>query len=104
MKNLEKLQIFNELFLYYEKLLTDKQIECFSLYYLQDFSLTEIADTLNVSRNAVHDTLTKVAKYLVEYEEKLKLYENSVKRLKLIDDFLQTKDIKNINELRKMEE
>ena len=35
---------------YYGQLLTDKQRECFDLYYNQDYSLAEIAAEVGISR------------------------------------------------------
>ena len=58
----------------YKELLTLKQQEYFILYYYEDFTLSEIADVKNVSRNAVFDQIKKVLHILEEYEDKLKLY------------------------------
>ncbi|MCD5410160.1 MAG: HTH domain-containing protein [Clostridiales bacterium] len=58
---------------FYGKLLTDKQLEVMELYYNQDLSLTEIAENLNVTRQAVHDAIKKSEKSLKEYENKLNL-------------------------------
>jgi uncharacterized protein len=44
------------------------------LYYQQDYSLHEIAELYDVSRNAVFDHLKKVEDHLLNYEEKLGLY------------------------------
>lgn len=63
----------------YKELLTDKQQEYFILYYYEDLSLKEIADFKNVSRNAVFDQIKKVINILEEYEEKLKVFNKSVK-------------------------
>ncbi|MEJ7485453.1 sigma factor-like helix-turn-helix DNA-binding protein, partial [Staphylococcus hominis] len=40
----------NYLFDFYQSLLTDKQRNYLELFYLQDYALSEIADTFNVSR------------------------------------------------------
>ena len=40
-------------------LLTDKQREIMSLYYKEDFSLSEIAEELSVSRAAVNDHIKR---------------------------------------------
>ena len=63
----------------YKELLTEKQQEFFILYYYEDLSLKEIADFKNVSRNAVFDQIKKVNNILEEYEEKLKVFNKSVK-------------------------
>ena len=71
MNDLEKKDYYNSLYQYYGVLLTDKQKEMFECYYIDDFSLSEIAENLNVSRNAVWDTLKKVIDKLEEYEVRL---------------------------------
>lgn len=62
---------YNQLFDLYKKLLTEKQCEYFEYYYAEDYSLSEIAELLKVSRNAVYDQLKIVCGRLDEYEEKL---------------------------------
>ncbi|AUF83417.1 DNA-binding protein [Mesoplasma syrphidae] len=63
------------LFRLYKNLLTSKQIDYFELYNEEDLSLQEIALELNVSRAAVHDSITKTTKLLYEFEEKLRLHQ-----------------------------
>lgn len=77
MEALEKKEHYNELFDYYQNLLTIKQQEIFEDYYGNDFSLGEIADNNKISRNAVFDTIKKVEKLLDNYEEILKLVEKN---------------------------
>ena len=74
---------------YYYKLLTDKQQEYLSLYYCEDLSLAEIAQDLDVSRNAVYDNLKRAVNLLEEYEEKLHLLEKHLERTKLIEHIEQ---------------
>lgn len=45
------------------------------LYYADDFSLGEIADEFDVSRQAVYDNIRRTEKILEEYETKLHLLE-----------------------------
>ena len=70
------------LFLTYKELLTEKQKEYFILSYFEDFTLSEIASNLNVSRNAVFDQIKKTIAILEDYESKLKMYS---KNLSLIE-------------------
>ena len=58
------------LFDYYGELLTEKQKNCFDLYYNQDLSLSEIADELGISRQGVHDTLVRAEILLSDMESK----------------------------------
>ena len=79
----------NELVLlydYYKELLTDSQKEYFEKYYFDNFSLAEISENLNVSRNAVHKQLKVIEEKLNSYEEKLKLIEKHNKVLSEITD------------------
>lgn len=55
----------------YGAMLTDKQRDIASLYYEEDYSLAEIAQQENVSRQCVHETLQRVEKQLRMLEEKL---------------------------------
>ena len=58
------------LFDYYGDLLTDRQRMCFDLRHNQDLSLAEIAEELNVSRQGVHDNLSRAEALLRNMEEK----------------------------------
>ncbi len=57
----------------YGSLLTDKQREIAAMYYEEDYSLAEIAQQEQVSRQSIHDTLQRVEKQLRTLEEKLGL-------------------------------
>ena len=56
---------------YYGELLTEKQRQLFDLYYNQDYSLSEIAQTAGISRQGVHDTLARAEELLEGYETAL---------------------------------
>ena len=58
------------LFDYYGELLTDRQRMCFDLRHNQALSLAEIAEELNVSRQGVHDNLSRAEALLRNMEEK----------------------------------
>ena len=58
------------LFDYYGELLTDRQRMCFDLRHNQDLSLAEIAEELSVSRQGVHDNLSRAEALLMNMEEK----------------------------------
>lgn len=80
METLEKKEYLNRLFELYGSLLTKKQVQSFLYYYVDDYSLQEIAELLSVSRNAIYDQLQKVEKHLHDYESKLHLYEKQQRR------------------------
>jgi len=58
---------------YYGALLTDKQREVFEMYYLNDMSLSEIAENSGVSPQGISDMLKRSEKLLLKYEQKLNL-------------------------------
>lgn len=84
MDSLEKTQRVNLLMDCYGELLTTKQQEYLRLYYEEDLSLAEIADELDVSRNAVFDNLKRAVGLLENYEKKLHLLYKHQQRLQLI--------------------
>jgi len=55
---------------YYGDLLTDRQKECFEMRYYQDLSLGEIGDELGISRQGVHDNLSRGEALLRNMEAK----------------------------------
>ena len=56
---------------FYGGLLTDKQRQVLALHCEEDLSLGEIAQEAGVSRQGVHDMLTRAAQRLFDMEEKL---------------------------------
>ena len=55
----------------YGALLTDKQRDCCDLYFNQDLSLAEIAEELGISRQGVHDSISRAEASLSEMEAAL---------------------------------
>ena len=58
---------------FYGGLLTAKQQKVMELYFMEDWSLAEIAAEEAVSRQAVHDLIHRGARTMEEYEAKLGL-------------------------------
>jgi len=58
---------------FYGGLLTDKQAEILNSYFNEDYSLSEIAKGLGISRQAAHDAVRHGIRALAEYEDKLGL-------------------------------
>lgn len=73
------------MFEFYEPLLTKKQANYIELYYADDYSLGEIAEEYNVSRQAVYDNIRRSEKILQAYEDKLNLYHSFVDRNDKLD-------------------
>lgn len=78
-----------ELFAFYGELLTDKQKDILSLYCLEDLSLGEIAEDLNISRQGVYDAVKRATKILESYELKLGLMEKFNNNTRLLNDINQ---------------
>ena len=55
---------------YYGDLLTQRQKECFELRHYQDLSLGEIGEELGISRQGVHDNLSRAEALLRNMEAK----------------------------------
>lgn len=55
---------------YYGDLLTSRQKECFEMRYYQDLSLGEIGEELGISRQGVHDNLSRAEALLRNMESK----------------------------------
>lgn len=72
-KMLEEFLRRSALFDLYGALLTEKQQKCLSMSLLEDYSLSEIGESLGISRQAVHDTLHRSEQAMEEYEARLGL-------------------------------
>ena len=92
----------------YGDLLTTKQLKIMKDYYFENLSLVEIAENLQISRQAVRDSISKSLKILDNYENvvgKIKSNENIITNLKnllkLSNDEKLTREIefliKNLN-------
>ena len=91
----------------YGSLLTGKQYELLDYYYNQDIGLSEIAENLEITRQAVRDNLKKGENNLKDFEKKLHLLEKREKINKICDE-MKNSDIKMdlaqkfINEIREL--
>lgn len=77
-----------DLYDHYGRLLTPKQQAILDQYCLDDLSLAEISENLEISRQAVFDTVRKVEKQLEELENSLNLLARYEKRKKLLNEAL----------------
>ena len=76
----------SKLFDAYGGLLSEGQHEIMASYINYDLTVTEIAENLKVSRQAVKDSISKAEKKLISYEDKLSL-------VKRIENLLQENEI-----------
>ncbi len=74
---------------YYGELLTARQKEVLTLYYEQDWSLSEIADQTGLSRQGVHDQIRRGSGRLVMLEEILGLAARDRLLNQLVDQALE---------------
>lgn len=94
MNEIVKLSMLLEI---YKNLITEKQRDVLNLYYNEDMSLAEIAEEFRISRQAVRDNIKNGEKNLINYEEKLKVFDKKTRMLEVfnnIDD--ENIDIKSL--------
>lgn len=60
---------------FYGELLTERQQQVYESVVLEDYSLSEIAENLGISRQGVHDMIKRCNHTLEEYESRLHLVE-----------------------------
>lgn len=104
---IEKTTRMNYLFDFYQALLTEKQRSYMEMYYLEDYSLGEISELCNISRQAVYDNVKRTEKMLESYEKKLGLFDKFEQRMALIKEVEKSvKDsnvLKLINQLKELD-
>ena len=71
--DIERVEYASMLYDFYGGLLNESQNEIMALYHEDDMSLSEIAEQVGQTRQAVHYTLRKAEKALKSYEDKLGL-------------------------------
>ncbi len=75
------------------------------MYYLEDYSLGEISELFQVSRQAVYDNIKRTETMLESYESKLHLYERFQQRTKLIQKLEETvKDSTSMTLIQQLKE
>ncbi len=104
---------------FYGDILSERQSEMLSMYYNEDCSLSEIADTFSISRQGVRSVLKKGETILTDMENKLHLASRFIKirdkstelasELLIINSNINNDEISDkihilINEIKKMVE
>ena len=96
---------------FYGELLTERQQQVYESVVLEDYSLSEVAEGLGISRQGVHDLIKRCNKTLEGYEAKLHLVEKflSIKeKVHRMNELLEKEDVRNsgedqlIQEIRKI--
>ena len=94
---LGKVEYASMLYDFYGALLSDTQREVMALYHEDNLSLSEIAEELGQTRQAVHYTLKKAETALAEYEDKMKLihsYEENQSLAEKAAEIIDSSEIK----------
>ena len=89
---MENREYLSSLFDIYKDLLTSTEQETFISYYMEDLSLSEIAENRGISKSSVGKTLSQA-------EEKLKEYESIIGKdqiKKELESILEERDITNL--------
>ncbi len=76
---MESREYFNSLYDIYKELLTEKEQIAFEEHYVEDLSMQEIADNLNVSKSNIGMIVKRTEQKLEEYERKLHILEKNTK-------------------------
>ena len=82
---------------FYGQLLTERMRSTLELHFAEDLSLAEIAEQENISRQAVHDAITRGRKSLDEYEAKLGLIKRFMSQQSVIRDALDALEKNDTN-------
>ena len=85
----EKNLYISSLYDYYGALLTEKQQYAVEMYYNDDLSLAEIAESIGITRQGVRDQLKHAEAFLISCEEKLGFFSKLQKALKLSEEIKQ---------------
>ena len=105
MEKIEQTVRYVKLFNIYKDFLTHKQIEIVGDYFLADLSLSEIAESREISRAAVEDAVKKSCQKLDECEAKLHLLDKNERLLKITQKLkgkgLNDSEIKEIEDIEK---
>ncbi|AZS16141.1 putative DNA-binding protein [Paenibacillus lutimineralis] len=98
---LEKTNRINLLFDFYETLLTEKQQTFLKYYFLDDFSLGEIASESGISRQAVYEHIKRAEEVLEAYEEKLGLLRKDEERARMVAELKRLMEQSKMSPLHK---
>ena len=83
---IEQVIKISQLYDFYSELLSEKQNQYLNDYYFNDFSLTEISENYDISKQAVSNNIKRTITELEQYEEKLNLIKLNNERLFLLNE------------------
>ena len=73
----------------YGALLTQKQKTLFNYYFNEDLSLAEISDLMGISRQAVHNSISRCEDILENYEASLGIFARANSMENILDQTIQ---------------
>ena len=85
---IEQVIKISQLYDFYSELLSEKQKQYLNDYYFNDFSLTEISENYDISKQAVSNNIKRTITELEQYEEKLNLIKLNNERLFLLNELI----------------
>lgn len=88
----------------YGELLTERQKDIAELYYNEDFSLSEIAQMQNITRQAVSDSLRHSEQMLLQTEQKLGMAERIRRMRNCLEQILDSCRTENISDITALAE
>lgn len=99
-QRLEERVYLSMLYDFYGALLKENNRRIFEAYIQEDYSISEIAEEMEISRQAVHDAVKRITKQLEGYEEKLGLlerFEQQRSEMRRLHECLQEMNISETN-------
>ena len=94
----EKKLFISQLYDFYGSLLTEKQQYAVEMYYNDDLSLSEIAESIGITRQGVRDLIVRSEKMLEDAEAKLGIAERYQNMIPIFEDVLSfAENIKSVN-------
>lgn len=85
---------------FYGTLMTRRQYQVMDDYYNNDYSLSEISDNLDISRQGVYDIIKKGRALLDRFEKKLGLVDRHLKMKKEILKIIEELDSTSFSDMR----
>ncbi|NLJ70151.1 MAG: HTH domain-containing protein [Clostridiaceae bacterium] len=90
---------------YYGDLLTQRRQQILNMSLEDDMSLSEIAEKLEISRQAVHDNIQQAVEQLQQYERNLGMVQKDQSLVKKVDHILSNYKFEQKSEIvRELEE
>ncbi|VWL85487.1 YlxM family DNA-binding protein [Oceanivirga miroungae] len=86
MREIDEFLKYSNLFNIYKDLLSNKQKEYMSAFFEEDNSFSEIAEALNISRQAVFENIKKGCIKLDFFEEKLGILKKEEEYINMLED------------------